>query len=616
MQSSIYWDETYRDATVDSSMAVKNRGCVFGTVHVLPGGYLWNCGYVERIVVEPGGRIDMYGIVEALEAQTASDVWLPSGDGTRAMEPGEEQNLPFTGPPGWGQLDSVWASCVFAINDVINAAGLQPWAKKRGGANAGAEVALTIGLAAMSITDMSDMRMWALISASMFNSNDELGLANPEMHAMWSPAECRQTINGSIKQHWMELGRPPDLFSALMVVSPARERAIFQKELYVEIWELVKTVVLRLGTATTTAEEWLANYKTILLNAIERGGGDPEGKTSSGLWIPPPRRGTRAGVKKDVGAAAAAKRRAGTYPFSSDEDPVDTALRELGSLVGLETVKKKVEGLAQQALVFKDRRERKLKTIEITRHTVMMGNPGTGKNTVAELLGRIYAGYGVLRHGQTTYALRQDLVAGYLGQTAPKMTEVFNKALGGVLFIDEAYSLVQGDDSRDMFGKEAIDTLVPLMENHRNDIIVIAAGYPRPMRKFLAANEGLEGRFGQTIVFPNYEDDELMQILENFFRAADYGLSPQAQPACRKVFGEVRKLLKDDFANARTARALCEASVERQAGRIHREMAKKRGGRKLSNARVSEILPQDIPPADELEPDRASEASGEAHDAA
>ncbi len=345
-----------------------------------------------------------------------------------------------------------------------------------------------------------------------------------------------------------------------------------------------------------------------MLDAIDSG----DGRKGSGSWARPGVWRNEKTQSGDLADAAAARRRSNAYPFTAKGSPVDAALRELGSLIGLESVKQEVTRLAQQAFVFKDRRARGLKTMDITRHMVMLGNPGTGKNTVAELLGRIYAGYGMLSHGNTKYALRQDLVGEYVGHTATRTRDTFNAALGGVLFIDEAYSLVAGKGGQHDFGQEAINTLVPLMENHRNEIMVIAAGYPKPMRDFLAANPGLKGRFGQTIVFPDFTDDELLQIANDFFTAKDYKLTKAARPECRRVFGELRVLLKDDFANARTARLLCEATVKRQTARIHDEMSGRL--RPMSNARMSEIRPEDIANSDELEPDRVAQVGAHAAD--
>ena len=190
------WDQTYRGGTVGPFQQVQNRGCVHGTVHVQPAGELTNLGYVEHIVVRSEGSLVMAGMAGAIDAERPSDVLLvlethEGGRVNRPMQAGEERNLPFTGPEGWGLLDRCWADCVFAINDVIEAAGLQRWADKTFGAKPGTVIALNAALAAMSVTDMSDARMWALMSASAFNPTDELKLAHPKERKMWSPSECR-----------------------------------------------------------------------------------------------------------------------------------------------------------------------------------------------------------------------------------------------------------------------------------------------------------------------------------------------------------------------------------------------------------------------------------------
>ena len=193
----------------------------------------------------------------------------------------------------------------------------------------------------------------------------------------------------------------------------------------------------------------------------------------------------------------------------------------------------------------------------ITRHFVMIGNPGTGKKTVAHLLGRLYHGYGVLDTGRMVEASRGDFIAEYVGMTAPLTKQVVEKALGGVLYIHEAYMLeprVAAD-----FGQEAINALVTSMDDHRNDLCVVMAGFARPMHQFLQAQPGLRGRFGMTLVFPDYTDDELLEVLRRFCEAGEYVLSEGAEQRCRNMIAEVRGPLGAQFDNARTARRLFNA---------------------------------------------------------
>src|ERR1700674_746298 len=187
-------------------------------------------------------------------------------------------------------------------------------------------------------------------------------------------------------------------------------------------------------------------------------------------------------------------------------------------MIGLAAVKAKVRELLATLEVNKRRREIGLPVDPLGQHLIFAGAPGTGKTVVARLYAQLLAATGVLSQGQLVEAAKLDLVASYMGQTAPKTEAKFNQALGGVLFIDEAYSLKT--DDRDTFGQEAIDTLVKLMEDHRNEVVMIVAGYADKMRNFLKTNPGLDSRFSQTIDFPDYSTSELQQI---FVRMAATG---------------------------------------------------------------------------------------------
>src|SRR5207342_1352881 len=198
-------------------------------------------------------------------------------------------------------------------------------------------------------------------------------------------------------------------------------------------------------------------------------------------------------------------------------------LAELDELIGLTAVKAEIHRQVAVLRVETLRSKAGLKSPTITRHLVFDGNPGTGKTTVARLVGGIYRALGLLSKGQLVEVDRSELVAGYLGQTAVKTAEVVSSAIGGVLFIDEAYSL-----TGDQYGEEAVDTLVKEMEDHRDDLVVIVAGYPAPMEVFVAANPGLASRFRTTITFDDYTDDELVQILTRLTAAADYTLGAGA----------------------------------------------------------------------------------------
>ena len=213
-------------------------------------------------------------------------------------------------------------------------------------------------------------------------------------------------------------------------------------------------------------------------------------------------------VATPAGTAAPAAPAPATPPRSLDE-----LLAELDALIGLQRVKREIHRQVALLRVEKLRVDAGLKSPTMTRHLVFTGNPGTGKTTVARLVGGIYQALGLLSRGHLVEVDRSELVAGYLGQTATKTAEVVASAAGGVLFIDEAYSLTGSGPGGDQYGQESVDTLVKEMEDRRDDLVVIVAGYPAPMAAFIAANPGLASRFRTTIEFEDYTDDELVAIL-------------------------------------------------------------------------------------------------------
>lgn len=240
---------------------------------------------------------------------------------------------------------------------------------------------------------------------------------------------------------------------------------------------------------------------------------------------------------------------------------------ELDGLIGLENVKKEVDTLINLIRVRKMRQEHGLKNMDMSFHMVFTGNPGTGKTTVARLVAAIYRQLGFLSGGQLIETDRSGLVAGYVGQTAGKVTEAVKSALGGILFIDEAYSLARKGADND-FGKEAIDTLVKLMEDHRDDLVVIVAGYTEPMHDFLTSNPGLISRFNKYIDFPDYTDSELMAILKLRADKQGYVIEEQAQKHIRRMLLAMTLGERADFGNARGMRNVLEKLVQEQANRL------------------------------------------------
>ncbi|MEV8625131.1 right-handed parallel beta-helix repeat-containing protein [Streptomyces sp. NPDC051079] len=250
--------------------------------------------------------------------------------------------------------------------------------------------------------------------------------------------------------------------------------------------------------------------------------------------------------------------------------PVETrssheVLGELDTLVGLESVKHEVRTLTNMIEVGRRRQEAGLKAVSARRHLVFTGNPGTGKTTVARLYGEILASLGVLERGHLVEVSRVDLVGEHIGSTALRTQEAFDRARGGVLFVDEAYALSPEDSGRD-FGREAIDTLVKLMEDHRDAVVVIAAGYTAEMERFLTVNPGVASRFSRTITFSDYVPGELLRIVEQQAEDHEYRLAPGSGEALVKYFTELPK--GPAFGNGRTARQTFESMVERHAGRV------------------------------------------------
>ncbi|MFD7664303.1 right-handed parallel beta-helix repeat-containing protein [Streptomyces sp. NPDC059788] len=245
--------------------------------------------------------------------------------------------------------------------------------------------------------------------------------------------------------------------------------------------------------------------------------------------------------------------------------PSDEVLGELDKLVGLESVKREVRSLINMIEVGRRRQEAGLKAASVRRHLVFTGSPGTGKTTVARLYGEILASLAVLERGHLVEVSRVDLVGEHIGSTAIRTQEAFDRARGGVLFIDEAYALSPEDSGRD-FGREAIDTLVKLMEDHREAVVVIVAGYTAEMERFLAVNPGVASRFSRTITFGDYAPEDLLRIVEQQSEEHEYRLADGAAEALLKYFTALPK--GPSFGNGRTARQTFEAMVERHAGRV------------------------------------------------
>ena len=253
-----------------------------------------------------------------------------------------------------------------------------------------------------------------------------------------------------------------------------------------------------------------------------------------------------------------------------EEEPpkpsLEELMAELEELVGLGTVKREVKNLTNLIKVRKLREENGLPNSAMSLHMVFLGNPGTGKTTVARLMAGLDAAIGALSKGQLVEVDRSGLVAGYVGQTALKTQEVIQSALGGVLFIDEAYSLASGGEND--FGREAIETLLKAMEDHRDDLVVIVAGYDEPMEKFINSNPGLQSRFNKYLYFPDYNGEELMAMFRMRCKKNGYRLTEEAETYAKEFFEDMYKNRDDNFGNGRDVRNRFEDIISRQANRL------------------------------------------------
>ena len=254
-------------------------------------------------------------------------------------------------------------------------------------------------------------------------------------------------------------------------------------------------------------------------------------------------------------------------PEAAEPEKTEDLLAELDELCGLAQVKQDIKSLINLVKVRKLRQQAELPVPPLSLHLVFMGNPGTGKTTVARLLARLYHSIGVLSKGQLVEVDRSGLVAGFVGQTALKTQEVVQKALGGVLFIDEAYALVKGDSPND-FGHEAIEVILKNMEDHRDDLVVIVAGYTDPMEAFIHSNPGLESRFNKYFHFDDYTPPELLSIFRSMCKKNGYTISPDVEAWLREDLQDLYDNRDENFGNARDVRNRFEKAVVRQADRL------------------------------------------------
>lgn len=298
--------------------------------------------------------------------------------------------------------------------------------------------------------------------------------------------------------------------------------------------------------------------------------GTPAPKVPGGNAATPPKGGPGpANPSKGPAPAPAAQPAAADAPQAEEEETppenIEDLKAELNELIGLDGVKREVNNLINIVTIYNLRRQQGLKTVDMSLHMVFSGNPGTGKTMIARLMSRIYKSLGMLKKGHLVEVDRSGLVAGYVGQTATKTSAAIEKALGGVLFIDEAYAL--NNKSENDFGQEAIDTLLKAMEDHRDDLVVIVAGYDGLMDQFIHSNPGLESRFNRYLHFDDYNADEMLAILDLQLKKGQYQLSDDARAAV-KDYIVAANTSSIAFGNARGVRNIFERLLVAQANRL------------------------------------------------
>ncbi len=394
---------------------------------------------------------------------------------------------------------------------------------------------------------LTDEELWAYLRVFGPRFDTQLELATPN--------DVRTAGLARGKKAWLD--SPSGLFDLIMASDRAHGTA-HARTYYDRATELA-FIVCSLDEVTSTDElRAVEQWRGLLVSALRE---STTAVPGSGRGVRPGASGTAAG-EAVVGASLAVT----PAPAASPEPParLDDLLAELDALVGLAGVKAEVALVTNLLRVQKLRKDRGLATVDSSHHLVFTGNPGTGKTTVARLLAKIYRSLGLAERGHLVETDRAGLVAGFVGQTALKVTAVFDSAMGGVLLVDEAYALARGGE-RD-FGREAIDTIVKLIEDRRDDVVVIAAGYPLEMAEFIDANPGLRSRFPKTIAFEDYTNEELSKIFASLCAKNQYHPSPEAADNVSAFF--TAQTRGKGFGNGRLARNLFEQVIANQATRL------------------------------------------------
>lgn len=343
--------------------------------------------------------------------------------------------------------------------------------------------------------------------------------------------------------------------------------------------------------ADEAQDDSTARPRAAITEDSEEAGDESEGGGPEAVKKRPPRR-----QEGQQPPRKAAEKAPGEKTPKEAKEPVEPAptldelIAELEALVGMEKVKAQVKTFINLVKVAKEREAKGLPVQPVVLHSVFYGPPGTGKTTVARLLGKIYKAIGLLKKGQLVETDRAGLVAGYVGQTASKVAEMVEKATDGILFIDEAYTLSPpGADGKD-FGQEAIDTLLKRMEDMRDKLAVIVAGYPDEMERFIESNPGLRSRFSRYYLFDDFTPDELMLILDGFLKKTEHKMTKKAREAFRSQVETLHAARDRTFGNARTVRNMLEKVLEKQADRLATS------GVELTREALCEVIIEDIPP--------------------
>jgi hypothetical protein len=439
----------------------------------------------------------------------------------------------------------------------------------------------------------TDVELDAYVSAFGHRFDTQLGWA--------SSADVRKAGLAAGKATW--LTTVTELFD-LICAADQRNRTAHAWTYYDRAMRIAHTVCALDARPSDDELRAVDGFRAVMVNTMTNRGVGRPGSASPlvpGFNAPsatgPAAPGTPVGTGAAPVAAATTSPGAPVTPEAPLPPPenLEDLLAELDSLVGLEGVKSEVHLVTNLLQVQKLRKERDLPVVDASRHLVFTGNPGTGKTTVGRLLARIYRTLQVVDKGHLVETDRAGLVAGYVGQTAIKVTEVFDRARGGVLLIDEAYALARGGEKD--FGMEAIDTIVKLIEDRREDTVVIVAGYPAEMEAFVLTNPGLRSRFPKTIHFDDYTNEDLLAIFTKQCDKAKYSLSDETKRTVTTWFASQPRT--QGFGNGRLARNLFEASVANQAMRLMKDRAK--DAPPLTDELLLALEPADIPALPPLE---------------